>query len=342
MSNATQSRLSTGLQVNAPASPRGSAAAHSSTRASAPQPVESPPRTAASHDPSVAVPQSVRSDLSRYWLTPARVGLFFTALLLYVGYATPTERFITPESGIGYALGIVGGSSMLLLLLYPARKRVRWLSFIGSVKLWFQAHMVLGIVGPLFVLYHSNFSLGATNSNVALFTMLIVSGSGIAGRHFYTRIHFGLYGRRATRAEMQSQADELKKKVTGSRFVPDLLDLLDVADQKLLRQKKGVLRLMVRPMYVTAQMYLQRWAVTRIATNSLRRAAADSPVLAQQHSQFAVAVRRYIRQRLQATRQVAEFESYERLFSLWHMLHLPLFFLLLVAGIVHVIAVHVY
>jgi hypothetical protein len=39
---------------------------------------------------------------------------------------------------------------------------------------------------------------------------------------------------------------------------------------------------------------------------------------------------------------VAAFEAYERLFSLWHVLHLPLFFMLLIAGIVHVIAVNVY
>ena len=74
----------------------------------------------------------------------------------------------------------------------------------------------------------------------------------------------------------------------------------------------------------------------------LRAAAATNPVLARQNTQFALAVKQYIRRRLQATRQVAEFESYEKLFSLWHMLHLPLFFLLLVAGIVHVISVHVY
>jgi hypothetical protein len=45
---------------------------------------------------------------------------------------------------------------------------------------------------------------------------------------------------------------------------------------------------------------------------------------------------------IDAVRRVAELSTYERLFSLWHVLHLPLFFMLLVAGIVHVIAVHVY
>jgi hypothetical protein len=50
----------------------------------------------------------------------------------------------------------------------------------------------------------------------------------------------------------------------------------------------------------------------------------------------------YIENRIAATRRVIELSAFERLFSLWHALHLPLFFMLLVAGIVHVIAVHVY
>ena len=43
-----------------------------------------------------------------------------------------------------------------------------------------------------------------------------------------------------------------------------------------------------------------------------------------------------------ATRRVADYQAYVSLFSWWHVLHLPLFFLLLIAGIVHVVAVHVY
>jgi len=39
---------------------------------------------------------------------------------------------------------------------------------------------------------------------------------------------------------------------------------------------------------------------------------------------------------------VAEFEGYERLFSLWHALHIPLIFMLIIAAVIHVIAVNVY
>ena len=60
---------------------------------------------------------------------------------------------------------------MLVLLLYSLRKRYTWLRFLGPTPSWFRFHMVLGILGPLCILYHSNFTTGATNSNVALFAM---------------------------------------------------------------------------------------------------------------------------------------------------------------------------
>ena len=64
---------------------------------------------------------------------------------------------------------------MLLLLIYPLRKRFQHSSiFIFSTKNWFKLHMVLGVFGPLLILYHSNFSLGSTNSNVALGSMLLM------------------------------------------------------------------------------------------------------------------------------------------------------------------------
>ncbi len=45
---------------------------------------------------------------------------------------------------------------------------------------------------------------------------------------------------------------------------------------------------------------------------------------------------------LQAIRSTAELRWYERIFSVWHAFHLPLFFILLAAATIHVIAVHMY
>ena len=52
--------------------------------------------------------------------------------------------------------------------------------------------------------------------------------------------------------------------------------------------------------------------------------------------------RNYADRRLDAGRRTAEYRAYARLFSFWHVLHMPLFFMLLVAGIVHVVAVNIY
>jgi hypothetical protein len=40
--------------------------------------------------------------------------------------------------------------------------------------------------------------------------------------------------------------------------------------------------------------------------------------------------------------EAALLTSWERLFALWHVLHVPFLYLLVVSGIVHVVAVHMY
>lgn len=266
---------------------------------------------------------------------------FFCGVLLIVGWVFPTEVYLTPETGLGYALGIAGGSLMLLLLLYPLRKRVHGLSFLGSVKTWFQIHMFMGLIGPICILYHSNYKLGAVNSNVALFSMLMVSGSGLIGRYFYTRIHHGLTERATTLDELQGRAVELKDSVQSMPFMPELLQRLVLEERNLL-QKVSACPFILSPIY---GFFISIAAKLRLADYSkyaLRLASKASPVSASERRRLLKASDKYVRQRIDATREVSEFRAYTRLFSWWHIFHLPLFFMLLIAGIVHVISVHVY
>ncbi len=276
----------------------------------------------------------------RTWRNPAWLWLFATTALLYWGYHFPTEQYITPQTGVGYALGILGGSSMLLLLVYPARKRVRALGFLGTTKRWFQAHMVLGIVGPVLVLFHSNFGLGATNSNVALACMLVVSGSGLFGRYFYTRIHHGLHGRKASLAELKEYADKLRWVTTSVEFLPDLVARIE-SEERAIVERCQRLPLLARPLVCATSVTLARRRLRRYVQQSLRASTANDRHCARK-PRLRETASGYIDDRLSATRRVVEFAAFERLFSLWHALHLPLFLMLLVAGIVHVVAVHVY
>ena len=300
---------------------------------------------AASAPPAVAAPQQIaaadnaprRRLISSGWLS-----FLLVAALLCYGWTAHTERYISPKRGLGYALGIIGGSLMLVVLVYSLRKRWRWLEFLGSTPGWFKFHMVLGIAGPLCILYHSNFGTGATNSNVALFSMLAVAGSGVIGRYIYGHIHYGLYGRKLELRELRDEAERLRGSADGIGFVPELISRLESAEQRLLNAGSRLWGVgYVKPLVVSLATLRARAQLRRYVRGALHTTSGAAAVRAeQQHGcQRALA---YVDRRLTATRRVAEFDGYERLFSLWHSLHVPMIFVMVFAAIVHVIAVNVY
>lgn len=277
------------------------------------------------------------------WLTPAAIFGSVVTALLYLGWRFPTERYITPKRGFGYALGIVGGSLMLLLFLYSARKRIPWLTLMGPTAGWFRYHMVLGILGPLCILYHANFGLGAANSNIALFCMLTVAGSGLIGRYIYARIHHGLYGSRLTLDELRKGAESLRCATGAFAFLPQLVERLEATEHRLLASTGAVPVLGITRLVATGVVAMHaRLQLRGYVRECLRAASAQSATIAAQRKRLRRTAFAYIDRRLAATRRVAGLEAYERLFSLWHALHLPLIFIMLIAGTVHVIAVHVY
>jgi hypothetical protein len=108
-----------------------------------------------------------------------------------------------PDSPLAYNLGLVGGISMALLLLYPLRKRFRFMRSLLPLRYWFGAHMALGIFGPVLIMYHSNFQMHSKNGAIAFYSMMAVFLSGLVGRVIYRRIHQGLFGRKLTLEELK-------------------------------------------------------------------------------------------------------------------------------------------
>lgn len=264
---------------------------------------------------------------------------FFIAL----GWLISDRQLIHPEDGVGYWLGIIGGSMMLTLLLYPLRKRIRLLHVLGPTKTWFRLHMILGLIGPLLILYHCNFQLGSFNSRVAFYCMLLVAGSGIIGRHFYARIHRGLYGRKTSLQELQKElADSIEKSHGLAKIMPGLVARLDELSGELqgcrVTQSLGV----GRSIKWTFTHHFVRWSLILIARRELKAAAATSAVVAQDFGGASRAASRYIRNYTSLMGRVAQFSFYERMFALWHVFHLPIFFMMVITALFHVLAVHMY
>jgi hypothetical protein len=79
-----------------------------------------------------------------------------------------------------------------------------------------------------------------------------------------------------------------------------------------------------------------------VLARAVRAQAQTSRWSAREQWRRWIIARRAVRAHLVAVRKVAQFSFYERVFTLWHLLHLPLFWLLVIAGVVHVVAVHLY
>jgi hypothetical protein len=275
-------------------------------------------------------------------LTPVRIFGWAVVVALIWGYSGHLERYISPTRGLGYALGIIGGSLMLVLLIYPARKRVEWLRVLGSVPIWYRIHMTLGIVGPLLVLFHSNFSLGATNSNVALFCMLAVSGSGLVGRYIYSRVYGDWHEHKATLDELKAVAEKLRTQSTPIAMLPDYFATIERAEEHLFDPPTTSIGKLLHPLTMAVRLVLARWRLNHEIHGMVVQAARKSPALSAHSARLTANATNYARRRLDAVRRVREHGYYVRLFSLWHMAHVPFFIMMVVAAIAHVISVSVY
>lgn len=246
-------------------------------------------------------------------------------------------------SDTGYWLGVLGGVLMLLLFAYPLRKRVRFMARWGAAKWWFWVHMVLGVLGPTLVLVHSTFQVGSVNAGVALYSMLIVAGSGVVGRFLYMRTARGW---RDEQLALSQQAQLLSQLLDS---LPTGLAAPASAWDELRRLERSVQEASSRDAPQWGLFFTLPWRLSRLRRAVWRGLKNDLTGLANgrdwDRRQFRIELRR-LRAALHAytdgVLRVAQFAAAARLFSLWHVLHVPFVYVMVLCAIVHVVAVHAY
>lgn len=243
----------------------------------------------------------------------------------------------------GYWIGVAGGSMMLLLFLYPLRKHFAFARGWGKVKWWFVVHMVLGVAGPLFILLHSTFRIGSLNAGVALYSMLIVAFSGVVGRFIYARVHRGLRGEQTDFKTLQAKAG-LDQEEVRSRlaFAPEVEASLKAFQQNELIQNAGWHTHLRRVFWLPIQQWMTYRHCAAALREPLQRLGAHNRWTPEDMRRREKQARKLVRKYLTAVTRVAQYTAYERLFSLWHVAHIPFVYLLVISAIVHVIAVHAY
>jgi hypothetical protein len=292
---------------------------------------------------SVATPKSNVAKAKRTSNRTAAYGYLTLAAVVCAGWLLRREGLVNPAEGLGYWLGIIGGSMMLLLLFYPAGKKSSLLRRMGLVKHWFRIHMIFGLVGPALILYHCNYSVDALNSKVALYSMLAVTSSGLIGRYFYTRIHRGLYGKHAHVEELRVEISDALRNSRGlGAILPGFISELQLVSAKLMGDEHTKSIGLRHSLFWTFNYYLVRLRLYFKINRELREEAAINKVVRSNAKSIRKTANAYAAKQAALMRQVAQLAFYERLFSLWHVFHMPLFLLLVVSALVHVLAVHMY
>lgn len=276
------------------------------------------------------------------WSWQAAIGILI-ALLIFLAWIVASGGLYKAGDDFGYYLGLVGGLMMVSLLLYPVRKRSRLMNRLGSMQAWFRYHQAAGIVGPMLVLFHSTFRIGSMNGRVALYAMILVAGSGLIGRFLYRHIHKGMYGRHLT---MRDAEGDLKKSAGDVHTVfgeyPEIEARLKDFRTLAFSHEVGLWTRLWRFVTLKPKGHRLSSSVREQIKKALLRAKRENRLTHNQRILAYQLAKQKTDAFVDAVCEAAQLSAWERLFSLWHVVHVPFLFLLLVSGIVHVVAVHMY
>lgn len=250
------------------------------------------------------------------------------AAIAWLGWVVAHGSYYKPGDDFGYNLGLVGSLMMLVLLTYTLRKNFKFARNWGQLKYWFYFHMTCGIFGPILVVFHSAFHLHSVNAAVAFASMVIVASSGLIGRYAYVRIHKGMSGSKHSLDELREEFSDSQDLIFAElKLYPNVIGILERFNHYALEINPGFLGKAVRAFVLPIYRQVARYQAKRLLPTKSREARR---------------LNLFVDDYLYGTERFSQFKIFEQIFSLWHVVHVPLVYLLAGTAIWHVIAVHMY
>ena len=174
-------------------------------------------------------------------------------------------------------------------------------------------------------------------------SMLFVAGSGIIGRYLYTKIHLGLYGRKAEVRNILADADALKDLFGDALPVADyMIAQMNEFTKHAMESSRGFMASLWALPLLGMRAQLFKWKLLRNVRRAIAAEARQRGWSRRKRVQRGETVTEIVTLHIAAVKKAAAFQFFDRLFSLWHILHLPLFIFLILAACIHVVAVHFY
>ncbi len=228
---------------------------------------------------------------------------------------------LEPGRPTSLILGWAGISVMILTNLYILRKRAGFMQRLGSMRNWLNFHILCGMVGPTFILFHSNFKVRGLVA-ISFWSMVVSVASGVVGRYFYSQIA-------GYEHDFKAQADHYIKRLKThiSRMN------LSIPEAHLQIYMDGALAMAGgsakagNPFVVLGRSFI---GDIRLATRSI-----PAPAEAGQIGKFA------LKNYAVNLRRANNLQSFKKLMAYWHTFHMPFAIFMYLAAIAHIIAVNI-
>ena len=107
--------------------------------------------------------------------------------------------------GLSIYCGLIGTGLMVIAAIYPIFRRIKVFRWLASNTMWFDFHLMAGIVGPMFIMLHSALKLDTWVSAPRSGAWRSSSCPGFLGRYLYTQVPELLERRRARGARSRAR-----------------------------------------------------------------------------------------------------------------------------------------
>jgi len=238
----------------------------------------------------------------------------------------PDYESMKPSGSYSHSLGIFGSLMIVLgVSTYSTRKRMRKLWHLGRLSRWLEFHIVLCLIGPILVAYHTTFKAGGIAA-VSLWTMLSVAASGIIGRFLYVQIPRNIQGNALTLEEIAVEMERRTGILETNEFGISLRTLIDQYFSKIPAPKS-----LLHAFGTFFQLERTKHQVKRLIHESSKH--LSMPHGAVSSIKEAALARATLLQRSMVLSQ------FERLFFYWHAIHLPFSIIMFITLAAHVTVV---
>lgn len=268
-------------------------------------------------------------------------GILAFLFLIYLTWAAVTQTNFTETGDLIYNSGLIGGSLMLVALIYSIVKRSKKLRPLLSSDIWYYIHIACGAIGAYLVIFHSLFDLRSINGAVALVTTLVVIISGALGRYLFTLSTISLHRQYVDIRETEKNLYELIDKYECDQALK-IRERLSRFALHCFKKPKSFFRYFMRwvsVVYLGVYYYL-------VSKRDLRKIAKKMSTTVKLDKKDFSILKKYHRKQLRHYILDIIIMGYtsliEQVLRHWRVLHVPALYILTVTAIVHVVVIHMY